>query len=279
MGSIVRLYHPESSTTVTVGPLEGGQHQVLMQGFDGDESLEIASSKGLWVIEKETVTEGDRCPYVENTGASCAYRFQHMGTGRYLAAIMTEKNPEGNFHVDDFTREKDSLFTCELSGISASIMPKEHDNVVLRHSSSSRYVYAGETCPDESDGYPGAIASIPSLGKSPLDEHTLVIQAAETSEVNDFRYLLGCMPGCMPMLEAFRLRMRNIAAKNSELNLPKAEEPAPVQDAVSAVKAQMAFAKSSGRGKPSAFDIGTSDLQICLSQLLRRNWLRALCPT
>ena len=264
----MRLYHPESDSAVAIGPKcpKSGKHTVLMQGFDGGESLEKTSSNGLWMIEKEQVTEGGICTILK-AGVACEYRFRHLGTGRFLSALLTEPitGPDGKetsqfaLDVESTTREKDSLFNCQSSGLSSNVMT-EDATVLLRHASSTMFIHGSEMTPDETDVYPGAIASTPTLGKSPLDEHTLKLEAAEPSEVADFWYLLGCIP----MLEAFAQRMTNVGKKNSELNLLKLDEneadPDIQQSAVESVKAQMALAKSSGGGKPNAFDIGASEL-------------------
>ena len=147
-------------------------------------------AQALWVIEKEVVSEGGQC-VIAKAGVQCAYRFRHMGTGRFLAASLGAPTitEEGNeiqnfdFHVTDAVRTKDSLFHFETDTASPNLM-LVNAKVLLKHSVSSRYLHAGEAGPDETDSYAGTISSIPSLSPKAMDEHTIQLTEADPKEVN-----------------------------------------------------------------------------------------------
>ena len=176
-GTVVRLFHPESDTSLTVGAsnAETGHCDVLLQGFDGEAQLEKHSTNAMWMVEREDVVKGGVCRLME-AGVPVTYRFRHMATGRYLSAILPEapiavvKDEEGDLqesqwslNANDMTREKASLWCFEANVASIDKAPS-CTPVMLRHARSSRYIYAGEAKKDKTDPYEGAIASYPTLG-------------------------------------------------------------------------------------------------------------------
>lgn len=253
-GDCVRLYHPESSSALSITSGGGGEFAVRMEGFDGESSLEKTSTNSLWIMEKEDVTEGGGCS-VARSGVPCTYRFCHLSSGRYLAgrrnvvafdpsqpdAITTESN-SWMLSANDVTRTQDSLFCFDNK--SGQALLKENAAVVLQHDQSSRYVHAGDSQQDDLDTYAGAVASQPCLGSAPLDEHTLVIQRADPEEITALYFLLASKP----VLSAFVQRMGHLTQQPSDDQEPP--------DALEAVKGKMSRKK--GIAKPTAFSIGSS---------------------
>lgn len=203
-GTVVRLFHPESDTSLTVGAsnAETGHCDVLLQGFDGEAQLEKHSTNAMWMVEKEDVVKGGVCRLID-AGVPVNYRFRHMATGRYLSAILPEApiavvkdeedEEEEEFLEEGLDEEEDeegdlkksllndaqesqwSLNANDTTREKASLWCFEANvasidkapsctPVMLRHARSSRYIYAGEAKKDKTDPYEGAIASYPTLG-------------------------------------------------------------------------------------------------------------------
>lgn len=156
-GDCVRLYHPESSSAISVNDRGSGDHVIRLEGFEGDSQLEKTSTNSLWIIEKEEVTEGGTIDVV-SSGNPCNYRFKHLSTGRYLSGkrnvvTFNPNEPEVNITesnawgvcADFTTRTKESLFCFEDKSGQGTL--QLNAAVVLQHHQSSRYVHSGEIRP------------------------------------------------------------------------------------------------------------------------------------
>ena len=96
-GDIIRLYHPESDTSLCAGNInKHGKRDVQYIGFYGNDEIEKTSSMGLWVVEQAEPDQGGPCGYIQ-MGMPAAYRFRNVATGKYLSAQL----PDVNFVLDE----------------------------------------------------------------------------------------------------------------------------------------------------------------------------------